>query len=49
MGRREQASMHKVVACGVQFVKALVCEQHLPQSVVLVKASPQSFYSRDVS
>ncbi len=41
--------MHEIVVCGVEFVKALVCEQHLPQCVVTVRASPWSLDRCDVS
>src|SRR5260221_13657179 len=49
MGRREQVWMHEFIACGIEFVKPLVCEQHLPQGVVTIWPSPWSLDSRDVS
>ena len=49
MGRRKKASVLEVVACSLEFVEALVRDQHLPQRVVPVGPSPWSLDGRDVS
>src|SRR5260370_33298963 len=49
MGRREHALMHKIVAHHLEFIKALVHEQHLPQCIVLVRSLPWPLDGHDVS